>query len=85
MPMLIPTAEVAARLNISADTLLDRRVDLALHHGFPMPLPHSRRPLLWDAAALDSWIAAQGAARPAQPATPTPGFRPYLVAKAGVA
>ena len=66
MTTFIDTAEVAARLGQDPAHFLRVRAELEDRHGFPVPVPHWKRPLKWRADQIDSWIKAQG--RPKAPA-----------------
>lgn len=66
----IDTTAVAGLLGQSSDQFLRVRRDLEDAHGFPLPVPHWRRPLKWRADQVQGWIEAQGRPR-AAPARPT--------------
>lgn len=53
---LLDPAQVAKRLNVSAEVFNRRRRELIERHGFPPPLPG----LLcrWDPLAIDRWLDA---------------------------
>lgn len=64
MPEFIDTAEVARRLEMRPQHLLKIRTRLEQEAGFPLPIPHSRRPLRWRASAITAWIANLGRDEP---------------------
>ena len=68
--IFIDTAEVASLLGQTADHFLRVRQDLEDSHGFPLPMPHWKRPLKWRADQVQGWIEAMG--RPAPPPAPRP-------------
>ena len=59
----IQAGEVADRLAISRHSFLAKREMLARSYGFPEPMPHSDRPLLWRADEVDAWIDLNGRPR----------------------
>ncbi len=61
--VFIPSAEVADRLDMTRNTFLQKRQLLEDRHGFPQPMPHQQRPMLWRADQVDQWIEAQGLPR----------------------
>lgn len=69
--IFIDTAAVAFRLGQSPAQFLRIRRDLEDLYGFPLPMPHWKRPLKWRADMVDGWISAQG--RPATQPPPRPG------------
>lgn len=70
-PIFIDTTAVAALLGQSADQFLRVRADLEDEHGFPLPMPHWKRPLKWRADQVQGWIEAQGRPRAAPPPRPS--------------
>jgi len=58
---------VAAMIGVSRHTFLGRRDQLEAREGFPPPMPHIRRPLLWRRSQVTAWIEAQGLFAPAVP------------------
>jgi len=44
---------------------LRARARLERDHDFPLPMPTTRRPLIWRAENVAAWVAAQGRARAA--------------------
>lgn len=78
--IFIDTAEVAALLGQTPEHFLRVRADLEDSHGFPLPMPHWRRPLKYRADQVEGWIEAQG--RPAA-MTPRPsGPNIFLIEEA---
>lgn len=70
-PSYIDAAAVAGLLELgAANSFLIRRADLESLHGFPRPVPWSRRPLKWRAADVEAWIS--GAASFVNDASVTP-------------
>lgn len=69
-PLFIDTAAVAGMLGQSAEHFLRIRADLEDDHGFPMPMPHWKRPLKWRRDQVEGWLASQGLPRPDLPAIP---------------
>ena len=70
-PIFIPTATVAALLAIRPQHFLQRLPVLIEDQGFPEPMPHSRRPLLFRRDRVAAWIEEQGLPRAqATPARP---------------
>lgn len=62
----IPSATVADLLGLSSPAaFLARRDRLEDDLYFPLPMPHSRRPLLWKADEVQAWIDRNG--KPTQP------------------
>lgn len=59
----IDAAEVADRLAISRHSFLVKRDQLARDHGFPDPMPHCARPLLWRRDEVEAWIDLNGRRR----------------------
>ncbi len=60
-PIFIQSADVAQRLGLtSANAFLRKRVELEDDHGFPPPMPQSRRPLMWRAELVDNWLQRIG-------------------------
>lgn len=43
-----------------AAAFLRARSRLEREHGFPIPMPTSRRPLLWRRDTVAAWVQAQG-------------------------
>lgn len=62
-PTFIPTARVADMLTLSEAGFLRQRQRLEDDFGFPQPMPHCRRPLLWRADQVSDWIEGQGLPR----------------------
>ncbi|HMO07054.1 MAG TPA: hypothetical protein PKD10_05320 [Paracoccaceae bacterium] len=70
-PIFIPTAMVAAWLAVSPQAFLQRLPRLIEGAGFPEPMPHSRRPLLFRRDRVLAWIEERGLPRAeAAPARP---------------
>ena len=59
-PDFIDTTRVASMLGQSAEQFLRCRNQLEDAHGFPLPMPHWKRPLKWRAEQVEGWIEAQG-------------------------
>lgn len=59
-PVFVATDVVAAMLGQSADHFLRIRASLEDDAGFPLPVPHWRRPLKWRRDQVEGWLAAQG-------------------------
>lgn len=68
--IFIDTTRVAALLGQTADQFLRVRADLEDQHGFPLPMPHWKRPMKWRADQVEGWIEACG--RPRDAMTPRP-------------
>jgi len=65
---------VAELLGMARLTFLHRREALERDEGFPPPMPHLRRPLLWRKSQVRAWIEAQGRFAPeVRPADVGPG------------
>ena len=65
-PMLIRSHQVARMLGLrSAMAFLTRRDRLEADLYFPLPMPHTVRPLLWKADEISAWLNRHGG--PAQP------------------
>lgn len=62
-PIFIDTAAVAALLGQDAGQFLRIRAGLEDNHGFPLPVPHWRRPLKWRRDQVEGWLASQGRPR----------------------
>ncbi len=77
-------AEVADALGLTYQAFVLRRGRMVADMGFPEPMPHCQRPLLWRRDRVDHWIAQQGLPRAVQPARPS-GPNVYLFEKAQVA
>lgn len=56
----IDTAEVAGLLRTKPEQFLRQRTELEDDHGFPLPMPHWKRPLKWRRDMVEGWIEAQG-------------------------
>lgn len=60
-PIFVDTAEVADLLGLpSAAAFLTRRVELEDSAGFPMSLPHWKRPLKYRRDQVLAWLERQG-------------------------
>ncbi|MES2667424.1 MAG: hypothetical protein V4712_15100 [Pseudomonadota bacterium] len=65
-PTFLPSRAVAERLGLpSPAAFLARRDRLEETLHFPLPMPHSQRPLLWKADEIEAWINSHGG--PARP------------------
>lgn len=62
-PIFVDTAGVAAMLGQAPDHFLRVRAALEDDHGFPLPVPHWKRPLKWRRDQVEGWLAAQGRPR----------------------
>jgi len=82
LPTFIDTSAVAQMIGCTPDEFLRRRIELEDSHGFPLPLPHWRRPLKWRADQVALWIEGQGLPRAAEV---TPAIDPALIAAGKVA
>jgi|GEM_PF-5851114 len=61
MRMFLPSAAVAELLGLpSPAAFLARRDTMEGEQLFPLPMPHSRRPLLWKADEVQAWIDRNG-------------------------
>jgi hypothetical protein len=69
-PTFIDSTAVAAMLGQSAQQFLRIRRELEDEAGFPLPMPHWRRPLKWRRDQVEGWLAAQGLPQPAMAALP---------------
>lgn len=69
-PTFIDTAAVATLMGQTPDHFLRVRADLEDDHGFPLPMPHWKRPLKWRADQVQGWIEAQGRPQTALPPRP---------------
>jgi len=69
-PTFIDTATVATMLDQTVEHFLRLRSELEDVHGFPVPMPHWRRPLKWRRDQVQGWIAAQGRPHADAPARP---------------
>ena len=65
-PLTLSSREVAALLHLQTATFYRLVTGLKRDHGFPAPLPGSRR---YSRAQVVDWIRRGGAAATAQPAT----------------
>lgn len=54
------TAEVAETLGMSRAGFLRVRPRLENQLGFPEPMPHCKRPMLWRADQVDVWVETRG-------------------------
>ena len=61
--IFIATAEVAQLLALTAGSFRRHRQNLEDQHGFPQPMPHQQRPMLWRADQVRHWIETQGLPR----------------------
>ncbi len=61
--IFIPSKTVARLLQMSIDNFLRRRPDLEQDHGFPVPMPHSSRPMLFRRDQVERWIRDHGRPR----------------------
>lgn len=79
MPIFLRSDAVANMLGLpSSAAFLARRDRLEEDLYFPLPMPHSARPLLWKTAEVEAWVNSYG--RPNQP-----GIDPALIASGKVA
>lgn len=62
-PIFIRTGDVAQRLCMSKGRFLAARQRLEDEHGFPQPMPHVRRPMLWRLDQVAQWIMDHGTPR----------------------
>lgn len=69
-PIFIDSSAVAELLDQTTENFLRVRRDLEDHHGFPLPMPHWKRPLKWRADQVRGWIEAQGRPRNQPPPRP---------------
>lgn len=70
-PVFIDGTAVARLLGLRDATQLNRiRTRLEDEQGFPVPVPHWRRPLKWRRDQVVGWIAAQGRPRASVHVTP---------------
>ena len=61
MRTFINASAVAERTGFAdATAFLRARDRLEAQHGFPLPMPTTRRPKLWRADQVDAWADAQG-------------------------
>ena len=61
MRTFLPSADVAALLGLpSPAAFLAKRERLEETTHFPLPMPHSARPLLWKADEIEAWINRHG-------------------------
>jgi hypothetical protein len=82
-PPFITAVHIAALLGLSDDrAFLAQRDDLVRDHGFPLPMPTSKRPLLWRLDQVTLWIDRQGLPQPAMPAPVRPGGNVFLMQRA---
>ncbi|MDD8022433.1 MAG: hypothetical protein PHX82_04930 [Paracoccaceae bacterium] len=59
---------VARRMGLpDGPAFLRRRLDLEDKRGFPVAMPHWKRPLKWRADQVDAWLASQGTPRDTAP------------------
>ena len=57
-PSYIDAAAVAGLMELDgAAAFQRRRAELEARHGFPPPVPWSRRPMKWRASDVEAWIA----------------------------
>lgn len=76
--------EVADALGLTYHAFVLRRQRMVQDMGFPEPMPHSQRPILWRRDRVEHWIAGQGLPR-AMPVVRPSGPNVYLFEKAQVA
>lgn len=81
MELMIRAEDVAQLLGLTnREAFLSRRSDLEECHGFPEPMPQSKRPYIWRHAAVMAWIKAHGAYSPdAMEITGSHGLAPNVV------
>lgn len=59
--IFVQAPEVAALIGLpSAHALLVKRARLERDQLFPLPMPHSRRPLIWKADEVQAWVDRHG-------------------------
>lgn len=81
-PIFIDANQAAAMLGLpNGDALTRIRIRLEDEAGFPVPVPHWRRPLKWRRDQVEGWLAAQGRPRPIAQSI-TPGGNVILMAEA---
>lgn len=57
----IQAPEVAAMIGLpSGFAFLMKRARLQSEHLFPLPMPHSQRPLRWKADEVQAWVQRNG-------------------------
>lgn len=79
----IDAGEVADLLGLTDRfAFLHRRERLMRDDGFPPPMPHSARPLLWRRSQVEAWIDAFGRTGTAPVATVEPGGNVHLMREA---
>lgn len=77
-PIFVDATAVAQMLGLpDADAFLRRRIQLEDAHGFPLSLPHWRRPLKYRREDVQAWLDRQG--KPKAEADP-PRIAPELLA-----
>lgn len=80
-PLFLTSAGVAQALGLpGADAFLARRARLERDTLFPLPMPHSARPLLWRQDEVAAWIDRNG-----RPASTAATIDPALIASGKVA
>ena len=80
MKTFINSDEVAGLLGLTdGSAFLRRRDRLEAEDLFPLPMPQSRRPMLWKADEVQAWIDIRGL-----PTIRAPGIDPALVASGKV-
>ncbi|MBZ4023154.1 hypothetical protein CKO11_11860 [Rhodobacter sp. TJ_12] len=85
LPAFVDAAQVAAMLGHDDPAeFLRRRIELEDNHGFPIPLPHWKRPLKWRADQVALWIKSQGLPKAAMQPVPA-HIDPALIATGKVA
>lgn len=83
LPPFIHSGQIAALLGLGHErAFLVKRDDLMRDHGFPQPMPTSKRPLLWRLDQVTLWIDRQGLPEPAMPAPVRAGGNVYLMQRA---
>lgn len=83
-PTFIDPERVAQRLGLpNAAAFLRRRIDLEDRFGFPVPVPHWKRPLKWRADQVEAWLECQGLPRASDP-DDSPRIDPALLASGQV-
>ena len=72
MPLFIDAADIAELLGLADRAAFLRRYpSLYRDHGFPDPMPHSRRPLRWRRDQVLAWIDEHGQRRTRPTQMPT--------------
>jgi predicted DNA-binding transcriptional regulator AlpA len=75
----ITATEVADFLELPYAAFLSKREELIAEHGFPEPMPFSKRPMRWRSDRVAAWVEEQGLPRAETAALPPRPTGPNII------